>query len=190
MIRVPPSLPHFQRGGGRKWQAKLMIWIGSSGYGLTNAVPPLALPEPAMIPTTIPPRVLDTLRTDVRAGRSCIITYDHPDGTGWLDVFGPEGMRGGPDDGAFTAPIPTVRLWQPGGGTAPLAEAVANRAFPLELDRLAERARPLVRDEYPTLLLLLATIREATTGLRFRGIGSSTRASAGAPRRSGPRTYN
>ena len=121
-----------------------------------------------MTPTTIPPRVLDTLRTDVRAGRSCIVTYDHPDGTGSLDVFGPAGMRGGPDDGAFTAPIPTVRLWQPGGGTAPLAEAVANRAFPLELDRLAALARPLVRDEFPTLLLLLATIREATAGLRFR----------------------
>ena len=121
-----------------------------------------------MTPTTLPPQVLATLRTDVRAGRSCLITYDHPDGVGWLDVFGPEGMRGGPDDGTFTAPIPTVRLWQPGGGTAPLAEAVANRAFPLELDRLAERAQPLVRDEYPTLLLLLTTIREATEGLRFR----------------------
>ena len=118
--------------------------------------------------TTLPPRVLDTLRADVRAGRSYIVTYDHPDGTGWLDVFGPEGMRGGPDHDAFTAPIPTVRLWQPGRGTAPLAEAVANRAFPLELDRLVERARPLVRDEYPTLLLLLTTIRDATAGLRFR----------------------
>lgn len=122
-----------------------------------------------MTPTIIPPRVLDTLRTDVRAGRSCLITYDHPDGTGWLDVHGPEGMRGGPpDDGALTAPIPTVRLWPPGGGLAPIAEAVANRAFPIELDRLAERARPLLRDEYPTLLLVLTTIREATEGLRFR----------------------
>ena len=128
-----------------------------------------------MTPTTIPPRVLDTLRTDVRAGRSCIVTYNHPDGVGWLDVFGPEGMRGGPHDGAFTAPIPTVRLWQPGGGTAPLAEAVANRAFPLELDRLAERARPLVRDEYPTLVLLLTAIREATDGLRFRLPAASER---------------
>ena len=121
-----------------------------------------------MTPTALPPQVLATLRTDVRAGRSCLITYDHPDGTGWLDVHGPEGMRGGPEDGAFTAPIPTVRLWAPGGGPAPLAEAVANRAFPIELDRLAERARPLVRDEYPTLLLVLTTIREATEGLRFR----------------------
>lgn len=77
-------------------------------------------------------------------------------------------MRGGPSDGAFTAPIPTVRLWQPGGGPKPPAEAVANRAFPLELARLADCARPLVRDEYPTLLILLTTIREATDGLRFR----------------------
>ena len=114
------------------------------------------------------PALLDTLRTDVRAGRSCIVTYDHPDGVGWLDVFGPEGMRGATDDGAFAAPIPTVRLWPPGGGPAPIAEAVANRAFPMELDRLAERARLLVRDEYPTLLLVLTTIREATEGLRFR----------------------
>jgi hypothetical protein len=121
-----------------------------------------------MTPTTLSPHVLATLRTDVRAGRSCIITYDHPDGTGWLDVHGPDGMRGGPDDGAFTSPIPTVRLWPPGGGTAPLAEAVANRAFPRELDQLAERARPLVRDEYPALIVLLTTIREATEGLRFR----------------------
>ena len=67
-----------------------------------------------------------------------------------------------------TAPIPTVRLWPPGGGPVPIAEAVANRAFPIELDRLADRARPLLRDEYPTLLLLLTTIREATEGLRFR----------------------
>ena len=118
--------------------------------------------------TTLPPRVLDALRTDVRAGRSCIVTYDHPDGTGWLDVFGPEGMRGGGPDAGFTAPIPTVRLWQPGGGTAPLAEAVANRAFPRELEQLAERARPFVRDEFPTLVLLLATIKEASDGLRFR----------------------
>lgn len=118
--------------------------------------------------TTLPLHVLDAIRTDVRAGRSCIVTYDHPDGVGWLDVFGPNGMRGGGDEGAFTAPVPTVRLWQPGGGPAPLAVAAANRAFPLELDRLAERARPWVRDEYPTLVLLLTTIREATSGLRFR----------------------
>ncbi len=120
-----------------------------------------------MTPATIPHRLLDDLRTDVRAGRSCIVTYEHPDGVGWLDVFGPNGMRGG-DDNAFTAPVPTVRLWRPGGGPAPLAVAAANRAFPLELDRLAERARPLVRDEYATLVVVLATIREATSGLRFR----------------------
>ncbi len=121
-----------------------------------------------MTPATISHRLLETLGTDVRAGRSCIVTYEHPDGVGWLDVFGPNGMRGGGDDGAFTAPVPTVRFWRPGGGTAPLAVAAANRAFPLELDRLAERARPLVRDEYATLVLVLATIREATSGLRFR----------------------
>lgn len=121
-----------------------------------------------MTPTTFPPALLHALRADIRAGRSFLVTYDHPDGVGWLDVLGPEGMRGGPQDGEFVAPVPTVRLWQPGGGPAPLAIAAANRAFPLELDRLAERARPLVRDEYPTLVLLLAAVREATAGLRFR----------------------
>lgn len=121
-----------------------------------------------MTPTSFSLAFLDTLRADIRAGRSFLVTYDHPDGLGWLDVFGPEGMRGGPQDGDFVAPVPTVRLWQPGGGTAPLAIAAANRAFPLELDRLAERARPLVRHGYPALLLLLATVREATSGLRFR----------------------
>lgn len=121
-----------------------------------------------MTPTVLPPQVLDSLRADLRAGHSCIVTYDHPDGVGWLDVFGPAGMRGGGDDGSFVAPVPTVRLWQPGGGLAPLAVAAANRAFPLELDRLAERARPLVRDAYPTLVVLLAAIREAASGLRFR----------------------
>ena len=80
MIHIPPSLPRFQRGCGRKWQAKLVIWIGSSGYGLSNAVAHLTFPEPPMIPTTIPPRVLDTLRTDVRAGRSCeVFALSGPD---------------------------------------------------------------------------------------------------------------
>ena len=45
----------------------------------------------------------------------------------FFERFGPEGMRGC-DDGAFTAPIPPVRLWQPGGGTAPLAEAAFQTA--------------------------------------------------------------
>ena len=117
--------------------------------------------------TTIHPRVLETLRADTRSGHSTIISFDHPNGGGRLDVFGPEGMRGGNDD-AFTEPVPTVRLWAPGIPEAPIAEAVANRAFPTELDRLAERARPFIDEEWSAFLIILATIREATAGLRFR----------------------
>lgn len=117
--------------------------------------------------TTIHPRVLETLRADTRSGHSTIITFDHPGGLGRLDVFGPEGMRGGNDE-TFTAPVPTVRLWRPGESGAPIAEAVANRAFSAELDRLAECARPFISDEWSAFALILATIRDATTGLRFR----------------------
>ena len=114
----------------------------------------------------LPPATLEAFRTDVRAGRSCLVLFDRPDGIAWLDILGPAGMRG--SDPAFAAPVPTVRLWPAGGGAAPLAVAAANRAFPAELERVAERARLVVGEEWPLLLAVLATVREATEGMRFR----------------------
>ncbi len=110
---------------------------------------------------------LEALHTDVRAGRSCLVTFDRPEGIAWLDILGPAGMRGNDPD-SFTAPVLTVRLWPAGGGSAPLAVAAANRDFPAELDHLAERARPVVGDEWRLLVAVLATVRDATAGMRFR----------------------
>ena len=112
----------------------------------------------------LPASTLALLRADVRAGRSCFITFDQPDCAAWLDILGPAGMDGDPD---LRAAVPTVRLWG-AGARAPLAEAAANRAFPVELDRVAQRARSLVGAEWPLLVTVLATIREATEGMRFR----------------------
>lgn len=108
------------------------------------------------------------LRGSLAEGRSLFYAFDHDDGTSTrLDVMGPRGMSGD-DDGFLAAPVPTVRLWSSGSLSRPLAVAAANRNFPAALDAVAERARPLVGDEYNVLLALLATVREHAPRLRPR----------------------
>ena len=108
------------------------------------------------------------LRGSLAEGRSLLYAFDHDDGTSTrLDVMGPRGMSGD-DDGFLAAPVATVRLWSPGSLSRPLAVAAANRSFPEALTSLAERARPLVRNEYNMLLALLATIRDHAPRLRPR----------------------
>ena len=109
------------------------------------------------------------LRGSLAEGRSLFYAFDHEDGTSTrLDVMGPRGMIGGGADPFFTAAVPTVRLWSPGSHSRPLAVAAANRNFPAALDAVAERARPLVGNEYNVLLALLATVREHAPRLRPR----------------------
>jgi hypothetical protein len=109
------------------------------------------------------------LRETLKDGRSVLYTFDRDDGTSTrLDVMGPKGMRGGQGEDFFTAPVPTVRLWSPWSTSRPLAVASADRAFPTALDTLAERARPLVGDEFAVLLALLATIKDSASRLRPR----------------------
>lgn len=117
-----------------------------------------------MTTAALPPSTIALLRADVRAGRSLFITFDDPSCTARLDILGPAGMDG--DPAYLQAPVPTVRLW--GAGPEPIAVAAANRAFPAELERVAQRARPLVGAEWPLLVTVLATVREATNGMRFR----------------------
>ena len=108
------------------------------------------------------------LRGSLAEGRSLFYAFDHDDGASTrLDVMGPRGMAGD-TDGFLAAPVPTVRLWSSGSLSRPLAVAAANRNFPAALDAVAERARPLVGDEYNVLLALLATIRDQGPRLRPR----------------------
>jgi len=114
-------------------------------------------------------RQVEVLRDTLREGYSVLYAFDDEDGaTTRVDVMGPRGMKGGNDGGFLSAPVPTVRLWSPAALSRPLAVAAANRNFPAALDAVAERARPLVGDEYRLLLALLATVREHAPRLRPR----------------------
>ena len=116
-------------------------------------------------------RQVASLRETLREGFSSLYYFDNDDGSNVrVDVLGPRGMRGGDGDGDgfLVAPVPTVRLWSPGSLTRPLAVAAANRGFPAALGAVAERARPLVGNEYAVLLALLAAIRDHAPRLRPR----------------------
>lgn len=112
-------------------------------------------------------RVVGPVRDAVRAGRSMFCCFDHPNGTTRLDLLGPNGMIGGSDDGFLCASVPTLRLWSPTATCRPIAQAAANRDFPAGLDTIARRAAPLIGDELPMLLAMLAVVREETAGMRF-----------------------
>ena len=113
-------------------------------------------------------RAVGPVRDTVRDGRSMFCCFDHPNGTTRLDLLGPNGMIGGSDDGFLCAPVPTLRLWSPTATARPIALAAANKDFPAGIDAIARRAAPLIGDELPLLLAMLAAIREETAGMRFR----------------------
>ena len=109
-------------------------------------------------------RILDDIRGTVRSGHGAIITFGSPTGT-VLELAGPKGMHPGGE--LCAAPVPTIRLWAT-WGDVPLAVAAANQDFPAGLAAVADRAGPLVGDDLPALLALLAAVREVTEGMRFR----------------------
>ncbi|MFZ5477354.1 MAG: hypothetical protein ACOZNI_11325 [Myxococcota bacterium] len=113
-------------------------------------------------------RAIAPVRAAVREGRSLLCCFDQPIGTTRLDLLGPNGMIGGSNDGFLCAPVPTLRLWSPTATSRPIALAAANKDFPAGLDAIARRAAPLIGDELPLLLAMLAAIQEETAGMRFR----------------------
>ena len=113
-------------------------------------------------------RVVGPIRDAVRADRSMFCCFDHPNGTTRLDLLGPNGMIGGSNDGFLCASVPTLRLWSPTATARPIAQAAANKDFPAGLDTIARRAAPLIGDELPLLLAMLAAVQEETAGMRFR----------------------
>ena len=113
-------------------------------------------------------RAVGPVRDAVRSGRSMFCCFDHPNGTTRLDLLGPNGMIGGSNDGFLCASVPTLRLWSPTATSRPIAQAAANKDFPSGLDAIARRAAPLIGDELPLLLAMLAAIREETASMRFR----------------------
>lgn len=114
------------------------------------------------------------LRDTLAGGYSVFYAFDAGDGACTrLDVMGPKGMRccdaaNSDNEGFLAAAVPTVRLWSPTSQQRPLAVASADRNFASSLDTLAERARPLVGDEFAVLLALLATIKDQAPKLRPR----------------------
>lgn len=112
-------------------------------------------------------RATAPVRAAVREGRSLFCCFDHPNGTTRLDLLGPNGMIGGLNDGFLCAAVPTLRLWSPTATARPIAQAAANKDFPAGLDTIARRAAPLIGDELPLLLAMLAAVQEET-GMRFR----------------------
>lgn len=113
-------------------------------------------------------RAIAPVRAAVREGRSLLCCFDQPIGSTRLDLLGPNGMIGGSADGFLCAPVPTLRLWSPTATARPIALAAANKDFPAGLDAIARRAAPLIGDELPLLLAMLAVVREETAGMRFR----------------------
>ena len=113
-------------------------------------------------------RAVVPVRAAIRDGRSLFCCFDQPVGTTRLDLLGPNGMIGGADDDFLRASVPTLRLWSPTATARPIALAAANKDFPAGLDAIARRATPLIGDELPLLLAVLAVVREETDGMRFR----------------------
>jgi hypothetical protein len=102
---------------------------------------------------TFTDETLDLLRADVRAGRSCVATFEGPTGTSWVEILGPNGSHGDPE--CTVAPMRTLRLWVPERPEAPAAVAVITRDFETSLRAIEERARPHL---YPPEAELLARV--------------------------------
>ncbi len=108
--------------------------------------------------------LIDNIRDLVRTGYGALITFEAPDAP-WLEIAGPQGVS--PGGHLFGAPVPTVRLRRNGAG-GPLAEAAANNNFSAGLSTLAECAKPLIGEEFPALLALLAAVHDASGAKRRR----------------------
>lgn len=108
-------------------------------------------------------RAIDDICRDLRAGHGSIVPFAVGLAGPVLEVAAPKGVR---RMGLLcVAPVPTLKLWPASG--FPLAVAAANRAFPAALDKLGESAAPLVGDDLPALLALLAAVRDLTAGMRL-----------------------
>lgn len=103
-------------------------------------------------------RELATVHHDVRDGFSLITSFEPANGTAWLDVMGPRGMR--PDGEWLRADVTTLRFWVP--GPAPLVVAPADRRFDDHLGRIEAAARPLLpADEHRLLIDVLTVVHAA-----------------------------
>lgn len=124
-------------------------------------------------------RAVAPVRVALREGRSLLCCFDRPEGLTRIDLMGPNGMTGGGDDAFLVAPVPTLRLWSPTATSRPIAIAAANKDLPEALNAFARRATPLVGDELPMLLAMLAVVREETASMRFRipSVGDTVTAS-------------
>ncbi len=133
---------------------------------LTPVILPPEPSEPVMPAKLLPNQtaLIDNIRDLVRTGYGALVTFQAPDAP-WLEIAGPNGVQ--PGGHLFGASVPTVRLRR-NGDAAPLAEAAANNDFSGGLSRLAECAKPLVGDEFPALLALLAAVHEASGAKRRR----------------------
>jgi hypothetical protein len=109
--------------------------------------------------------VVEQVRALVRAGRGALVTFERPDAP-WLEVAGPNGM-GVADGGLGHAEVPTLRLHR-NGDAHPLAVASADGDFAVGLHAIAEFSRPLLGDEHPLLVALLAAVRDAAADRRPR----------------------
>lgn len=108
--------------------------------------------------------LIENIRDLVRTGYGALITFEAPDAP-WLEIAGPNGAQA--PGHLFGAAVPTVRLRR-NGDVAPLAEAAANNDFSGGLSTLAECAKPLIGDEFPALLALLAAVHDASGAKRRR----------------------
>jgi hypothetical protein len=106
---------------------------------------------------------IDDICRDLRAGHGSIVPFGEGLAGPILEVAAPKGVR---RMGLLcVATVPTLRLWPTRG--FPIAVAAANRGFPAALDKLGESATPLVGDDLPALLALLAAVRDLTAGMRL-----------------------
>lgn len=111
-----------------------------------------------------PPPLVGEVTDLVRAGYGALLTFESPGA--WVELAGPNGARSG-DGETWRTPVTTVRLVR-AGEPGVIATAVRDEAFGKALDELAEAARPLAGDDYPTLVSVLRAVRELAAKTRAR----------------------
>ena len=119
-------------------------------------------PTPSIVPDN-----LDLLRTDLRDGRSFVVTFQGPRGISAVEVMGPKGMR--QDGGFLSSPVRTVRLWVAGQPFAPEAVVRADEDLVAGLLAIEERARLHIHaEELADLSALLDAIRASVLSRKPR----------------------